>query len=231
MASDEDARDNGFGDLLFPPPAGFDEIDGLSAFDWILQNDDRIRSMGIEPIDVASCLDCKDDAVTRVVAGIQSELERVERLQQERQTHLVRRGEAQGASTIKYLTAIILEAYVGMQIPIPTPLYRLIRAMLEIEKSREKQELEIAEKRRFAAMQSGWARAHGRTLSARAIAAHMGVSVSTLLRWFKEATFEEESERWRLWYSSEEFSSMQEVAAEIQSRRAQNNVRNTDLDE
>lgn len=201
-------------------PGKLVEIATSWSMEWLFTNQDRLEEIGIRPIDVVGALDADEASASRVSLRLLELI--VERRAREAagETHLVGRGEAISDSLVNYLIAMMLDALDwNDQMVISRDLIVLIKHQLGAEVSIEAKSQEVEHRRKTATWGAARLRVQGEPGSIRQVASMMGVSPSTVMRWFGEDSFEEEVESVRKILESDDFRKMQDRAAELRRER------------
>ena len=188
--------------------------------DWLLSNSELLESYGIDPQDMAGCLDANLTDVSRVSLRLLECLIERRAMLAEGRTHLQSRGEAIGDSLVNYLISMMLDAMDWSdRLEIPRDLIVLIKHQLGADVSAEAKAQEVRELRQTAIWGAAELRIQGKLGSIRQVAGFMGVSPSTVARWFSDSSFDEEVEKIKSVLESDDFKRMQERSAEWRRKK------------
>ena len=188
--------------------------------DWLLSNAEVLESFGIEPQDMAGALDANLTKVSRVSLRLLECLIERRAMLAEGRTHLQSRGEVIGDSLVNYIISMMLDAMDWTdRLELPRDLIVLIKHQLGADVSAEAKAQEVRELRQTAIWGAAKLRIQGKPGSIRQVAGFMGVSPSTVARWFSDSSFDEEVEKIKSVLESDDFKRMQEWTAEWRRKK------------
>jgi hypothetical protein len=155
--------------------------------DWLFGNEEALRQFGINPHMVAGALDADPNDLSELsLRLLELNIER-KKLEKAGKTHLVSRGLAIGDNTVNYLINVMLGALDwNDDLLIPRDLIVLILYQLGGATSDWEREQELAEQRTKVLLEMLRLVGAGNTPSIRAIAKNLGVSQTTVMRWYPE---------------------------------------------
>jgi len=196
------------------------EIVISEAVDWLLANESTLRKFSLDPNLVGSTLDGDGDAINSLSIHLLELLIDRRAIIASGKTHAISGGDAIGDSLINYLIAMMLDTLDWPDSPrIPRDLIVLIRHQLGADVSAEVEKQKVQESMGNAAYFAARLRERGHRGSIRQVAKYLGVSPSTVSRWFKSTNFEDEVQERVVWLQSDDANRMRKMATDARKRR------------
>jgi len=196
------------------------EISTSWAIEWVFANEDVLKQHSIEPELVVGTLDADPAHISELSLRLMERLIERDAKLAEGQTHLARRQEAIGDSLVKYLISMMLDALDwNNQLEIPRDLIVLLKHVMGTEDSGEARAMQVHQNRGNAKLIAAQIRNSGGAGSIRQIAQIMGVSASTVSRWFPAGDFEDEVSNMQAFLKSDYAESIREIAERQRKRK------------
>jgi hypothetical protein len=179
------------------------EIAVVGGLDQLFYMQPELEKHGIDPLLVASVLDSDADAISELSLQLMEKMIEASNRTGAGETHLASRGEVIPDKLINWLISCALDALSwNDNLHIPRELIVLIRerlggASLHYEKASRAHQMRLN-----AITVGGQIKARGGTPTFRHIAKILGVSPSTVMRWFPKNEFSEEVERVATWFDA-----------------------------
>lgn len=192
------------------------EVATSASLDWLFANGELLESYGIDPQVVAGCLDAIPENIEELCLLLMENFILRRKLEAEGESHVQSRDEIITDGLANYLISMMLDALDwNDELDIPRALIVLIKHQFNADVSAEKRKFEVHEKRTSAKWYAAQVRADGKPCSMREVAKLMGVSPSTVARWFPDGSFEEEVEQLKDILSSDSFFEMKKLGTRI----------------
>lgn len=180
------------------------EIAVTGGLDQLYFMEEELNSYGFAPRLYASILDADPDAISELSLQIMEKMIEARVLEKAGETHLARRGLAVPDKLIDWLIASMLDALSwNDSLHIPRDLIVLIRERLGGSHFEIEQANATHQRRWNALIVGGMLRARGEQVSMRKLAAALGVSPSTITRWFPNGDFHDEIKTIASWFDED----------------------------
>ncbi|MGJ8562465.1 MAG: hypothetical protein ACSHXY_02825 [Alphaproteobacteria bacterium] len=208
-------------DLRRKYPKALVEVATSHSMEWLFSNGETLKSYGIDPDIVAGCLDAASEDIQELCLLLMENLLARDALESEGVAHIQSQDGIMPDSLINYLISMMLDALDwNDDLFIPRDLIVLIKHRFGADISAEKRKQDVKDKRTKAIWMAAHIRADGQSLSMRDVAKEMGVSPSTVLRWFPDGDFESSVERVRSIVSSPEHKKMMLFGQKFREEKA-----------
>lgn len=179
-------------------PAAEIEVRAIGSFDSMFYMRDEFERYGLDPELLGGLLDANQAAISEASLRIMEEMISARRLHETGETQLISRGKAIPDKLVDWIICCALDALSwNDDLDIPRDLIVLIRERLAGSDPYYEQLGRVREQRQQAAVIAGQLKAQGVTPTFKMLGKILGVSASTVVRWFEPGEFEQESETWR----------------------------------
>ncbi|MCR9225759.1 MAG: helix-turn-helix domain-containing protein [Hyphomonas sp.] len=171
------------------------EVAVLGGFDSVLAMQSEFERHGFDVGEIMSVLDADQDTISAISLKLLEELVRQEDLIKNGETHLIRREQAMPLQLIDWIIGLALEAMSWTDtMEMNRDLIVLIKARLLSNDPSYHQKVRAYEARQRAIWIGAQLVARGEEASVRKVADYLGVSPSTVSRWFQPGEFLQEAE-------------------------------------
>jgi len=192
-----DPRVEKYIELRRSEPAAEIEVSVVGGFDSLFYMRDEFARFGLDPDLLGGILDANLDAIGEVALRIMEEIVAARRLQSSGETHLISRGRVIPDKLIDWTICCALDALSwNDDLTIPRDLIVLIRERLGGSDPHYEQVGRVREQKQAAAMIGGQLKARGIHPTFKLLGESMGVSPSTVMRWFEAGEFEQATDLW-----------------------------------
>ncbi|MEH2560526.1 hypothetical protein [Bradyrhizobium sp. AZCC 2289] len=169
----------------------------VGGFDSMFYMRDELSRHGIDPELLGGILDADQDAVSEISLCLMEKIIEARQAEQSGESHLIRRGLAVPEKLIDWVVCCSLDAlsWNDSQI-IPRDLIVLIRERLGGSNTQYEQEGQVRQNKLDAGVIAGQLMARGVTPTFKILGQALGVSPSTVKRWFEPGEFEKARDSW-----------------------------------
>lgn len=172
------------------------EVATNRGMDWLSHNYQLLEEMEIDTMLVAGALDADAADISELSLRIMELLIARGELEVLGDTHLQSRGKSIRDGFVNYSIALMLDALSWKDVlEVPRDLIVLIKHVLGAETSNEAEKIDTSNRRFNALYTAAHLRKNGKSSTMADVARAMGVSRSTVTRWFPEDEFEVEVQR------------------------------------
>ena len=175
------------------------EVGVSSGLEWLFSHEGTLEAVGIPLRLVGGILDADHDAISELCLLLLEKIVERKNLERGGQTHLASRGEAISDSLINFLICMILDSLDWNDyLVLPRDLIVLMRERLGGENSIWEKDQEMIECRQNATWIAFQLLSKGKTPSYRLIGNVLGVSATTVMRWFPDSSMIEAAKKMAL---------------------------------
>ena len=180
------------------------EVKTNGGVDQLYDHERELKKCGIEPRRFSSVLDADQETISFYALFFLEKLEEARQRKAQGETHLVRRGLAVPDKLIDWFIKCALDAmsYYGA-LEINRDLIVLIKERLGGQISEYEQITLTKEQKLWACWAAGAMKARGEEPSIREVARRLGLSPSTVSRWFAPGEFKAAAEKWAAHFTPE----------------------------
>jgi hypothetical protein len=173
------------------------EVSVIGGFESMFYMRDELSRHGIEPDLLGGILDADQDAVSEISLRLMEKIIEARQAEQSGESHLIRRGLAVPEKLIDWVICCSLDALSWNDDPtIPRDLIVLIRERLGGSNTQYEQEGQIRQNKSNAGIIAGQLMARGVTPTFKILGQALGVSPSTVKRWFGPGELEQARDKW-----------------------------------
>lgn len=171
-------------------PSAEIEVSALGGYDSVVAMQPELEAFGIALEDILGVLDADQDALSKVSLLLLQALADQEDAEKRGETHLVSRGEAIPLALTDWIIALALEAMSWTnEMQMNRDLIVLVKARLVGNRPKYTARNHVRQSRKAAVWIGGQMLAQGRSPSIRGVAELLGLSPSTVSRWFETGEF------------------------------------------
>lgn len=180
------------------------EIATLGGIDALFAMREELEDHGFDPNIVVQTLDADHDAICKVSLQIMQKLTDKRELESKGESHLISRGKAVPDKLVDWLICVMLDALSwNDDLEIPRDLIVLIQHRIGGLSSSYRRAIQAHDGRRNAIWIGAQFIARKQELTLKGVAHVLGVSTSTVMRWFPEDSFHEECEEQAKFFDSD----------------------------
>ncbi|WP_374546640.1 hypothetical protein [Rhodoblastus sp.] len=179
------------------------EIATNQGMEFVLTHENEIRDLRIDPSDWCLCLDADENAQSRLSLLMIEKIIDRDKIISSGKTHTVSRHNAIGDAFVNYFIRSCLDALSwNDDLTISRDLIVLIKHQLHIFNNTTDDDVEKKRKASNAAMIAAQLLSKGVEPSYRLIGSILGVSASTVKRWFPNGDFRERTQHYAGWFEN-----------------------------
>lgn len=182
------------------------EIATNQGMEFVLTHENEIKDLRIDPSDWCLCLDADKNAQSRLSLLMLEKIIDRDKIISSGKTHTVSRHNAIGDAFVNYFIGACLDALSwNDDLTISRDLIVLIKHQLHIFNNTTDDDVEKKRKASNAAMIAAQLLSKGVEPSYRLIGSILGVSASTVKRWFPNGDFRERTQHYAGWFENGQF--------------------------
>jgi hypothetical protein len=173
------------------------EIRTVGSFDSMFYMREEFERNGIDPDLLGGILDADQDAISEISLRLLEKMIEARQIEAKGETHLIRRGLVIPEKLVDWIICCSLDGLSwNDDLTIPRDLIVLVRERLGGSNPQYEQEGQIRHKKSNAEFIAGQMMARGVTPTFKILGQALGVSPSTVKRWFEPGELEQARDRW-----------------------------------